>query len=161
MTFQSGDRVLVPWGLDELVGTVTDVFGPAPDPFVRVRVNPGGEDVVEVPIKASLLRLAPPAPSGTIEVTSVSLRDGRLMVGVTVDGAGIDRHVQVMTTREDAGALERELGPEDAPAELAAYALHIVSSMLESGTEVPDQYLLSHADALKVLRVAGARRQSG
>ena len=36
--FRNGDRVVVPWGLDQREGVVVDSFGPAEDPFVTVRL---------------------------------------------------------------------------------------------------------------------------
>lgn len=33
-----GDRVRVPWGLDELIGTVVEVYGPPGPPSVLVEV---------------------------------------------------------------------------------------------------------------------------
>jgi rRNA processing protein Gar1 len=59
----SGDRVIVPWGLDETSGTVTHVFGPSGAPFVMVRVDlvDADEDVQEagVGFRASDVRPAP------------------------------------------------------------------------------------------------------
>jgi rRNA processing protein Gar1 len=42
--FRPGDRVVVPWGLGEVFGTVVDVFGPPGAPFVMVRVELSGSD---------------------------------------------------------------------------------------------------------------------
>lgn len=40
-----GDRVVVPWGLEEVSGTVLSLFGPPGKQFARVEVElPGGED---------------------------------------------------------------------------------------------------------------------
>lgn len=33
-----GDKVEVPWGLDQLIGTVREVYGPPGKPFVMVEV---------------------------------------------------------------------------------------------------------------------------
>jgi len=61
--YRPGDRVVVPWGLDELAGTVVRVFGPRSHPFVMVRVDlvEGDEEVdeAEVGFKASDIRPAP------------------------------------------------------------------------------------------------------
>ncbi len=61
--YRNGDRVIVPWGLDEVDGTVIDTFGPTANPFVTVRVEiaEGDEDAVptDIGFKASDLRPAP------------------------------------------------------------------------------------------------------
>lgn len=61
--YRPGDRVFVPWGFDEVPGTVDHVFGPAGEPFVTVRVHlvETGEDVdeAEVGFKARDVRPAP------------------------------------------------------------------------------------------------------
>lgn len=62
-TYRPGDRVIVPWGLDEVTGTVVHVFGPRAEPFVVVRVDlvesEEGVDEAEVGFKASDIRPAP------------------------------------------------------------------------------------------------------
>jgi hypothetical protein len=83
------------------------------------------------------------------------------VVGVSVHGVGYDRYVEAHTTREDTETLERELWTEDGPAELAAYALNVVATMLESGQQLPDHYLLSHSDVRKIMQVATARGHVG
>ncbi len=52
--YMLGDQVLVPWGLDELVGVVVEVYGPSGSPSV----------LVEVPVHG--------ASGETLEVTTVS-----------------------------------------------------------------------------------------
>jgi hypothetical protein len=45
-----GDRVAVPWGLDEIVGQVVEVYGPTGHRHVVVRVplhGPSGETLLE------------------------------------------------------------------------------------------------------------------
>jgi rRNA processing protein Gar1 len=37
--FHKGERVVVPWGLDEVEGVVVDTFGPGRNPFVTVRIE--------------------------------------------------------------------------------------------------------------------------
>jgi len=152
-SFKRGDRVLVPWGLDDVVGVVEDIFGPPADPFVRVRVSVAGEtDGVGVPIKMSALREAPP---GSITVSSVALAGGRLVARVEVTGYGLDRQVQVWADHEQAATLEEVLGPAQARAELAGFAAHVVASMIEND-EGPVDYLLSWADVrYLVARAAG------
>ncbi len=45
-TFKPGDRVVVPWGLDEVMGTVLSLFGPPGKQFARVEIElQGGEEV--------------------------------------------------------------------------------------------------------------------
>jgi hypothetical protein len=39
-----GRRVRVPWGLDVIEGTITEVFGPPARQFARVRVELAGPD---------------------------------------------------------------------------------------------------------------------
>lgn len=60
--YRNGDRVIVPWGLDEVEGTVVDTFGPAGNPFVTVRIEfPDGDEPVEptdIGFRASDLRAA-------------------------------------------------------------------------------------------------------
>lgn len=36
--FKPGDTVEVPWGLDRLVGTVREIYGPSARPFAMVEV---------------------------------------------------------------------------------------------------------------------------
>ncbi|MGH9165654.1 MAG: hypothetical protein ACRDZW_09110 [Acidimicrobiales bacterium] len=142
-SFKRGDRVLVPWGLDDVVGVVEDIFGPPADPFVRVRVSVAGPgDEAEVPIKMSALREAPP---GSIAVSAVTSAGGRLVAQVDVRGYGLDRQVQVWADHDQSELLEKELGRERARAELAGFAAHVVASMLEN-EEGPMDYLLSRAD---------------
>ena len=152
-SFKRGEMVLVPWGLDDVVGVVEDIFGPEADPFVRVRVGvPGSGDTAEVPIRMSALR---EAPSGSISVSSVTSVDDRLVAQVEVAGLGIERGVQVWADRDTSRSLETLLGPEQARAELAGFAAHVVASMLQSGQELGD-YSLSRADARHlVARVTG------
>lgn len=61
--YRPGDRVLVPWGLDDVLGTVVHVFGPSGEPFVMVRVDllETEEDVQgnEIGFKASDIHPAP------------------------------------------------------------------------------------------------------
>lgn len=61
--YRQGDRVIVPWGLDELTGTVVHVFGPKGEPFVMVRVDLPDEDTEasdeEIGFRASDIRPAP------------------------------------------------------------------------------------------------------
>ena len=143
-SFKRGDRVLVPWGLDDVVGVVEDIFGPSADPFVRVRVRVAGPgDEAEVPIKMSALR---EAPSGSITVSSVTSTGGRLVALVEVRGYGLDRQVQVWADHEQSELLEKLLGRERARDELAGFAAHVVASMLEND-DGPFDYLLSRADA--------------
>lgn len=61
--YRPGDRVIVPWGLDEAPGAVVHVFGPPGAPFIMVRVDlidteEDGENA-EVGFKASDIRPAP------------------------------------------------------------------------------------------------------
>lgn len=49
-TLKFGDKVAVPWGLEEIVGTVVDVYGPRSRRSVLVRVpthGPSGETLAE------------------------------------------------------------------------------------------------------------------
>ncbi|CAN5886299.1 hypothetical protein BH24ACT15_BH24ACT15_05710 [soil metagenome] len=66
--YRPGDLVIVPWGLDNVPGTVIHVFGPPAEPFVRVRVDlvATDEDVAEAEIgfRASDLQPAPARASG-------------------------------------------------------------------------------------------------
>jgi hypothetical protein len=54
--FNSGDRVSVPWGLDEVEGTVLSLFGPPGKQFARVEIELVGDDepptleVVSLPV---------------------------------------------------------------------------------------------------------------
>jgi hypothetical protein len=51
-----GDKVAVPWGLDEIVGIVVDVYGPSMRRSVLVRVpirGPSGETLDESDISFS------------------------------------------------------------------------------------------------------------
>ena len=54
--FSSGDRVSVPWGLDEVKGTVLSLFGPPGKQFARVEIELAGDDeppvmeVVSLPV---------------------------------------------------------------------------------------------------------------
>lgn len=45
-----GDRVVVPWGLDEVDGTVLSLFGPLGKQFARVEIELSDDDtpVIEV-----------------------------------------------------------------------------------------------------------------
>lgn len=42
--FRPGRRVRVPWGLDYIEGTITEMFGPPAQQFARVRVELAGPD---------------------------------------------------------------------------------------------------------------------
>jgi primosomal protein N' len=48
-TFKPGDRVKVPWGLDDLIGIVIEVYGPrgAPSVLVEVPVHGASGEVLE------------------------------------------------------------------------------------------------------------------
>jgi hypothetical protein len=49
--FSSGDHVSVPWGLDEIEGTVLSLFGPPGKQFARVQIRLSGDNdrpVIEV-----------------------------------------------------------------------------------------------------------------
>jgi len=49
-TIKPGDKVAVPWGLDEVVGVVLEVYGPTARRSVLVRVptrGPSGETLTE------------------------------------------------------------------------------------------------------------------
>lgn len=65
--FHNGDRVVVPWGLDEIEGTVVDSFGPPANPFVTVRIDLGGSDEADGPtdigFRAADLRLPDTTPA--------------------------------------------------------------------------------------------------
>lgn len=60
--FHNGDRVIVPWGLDEVEGMVVDTFGPAANPFVTVRIefveSDDADEPTDIGFKASDVRLA-------------------------------------------------------------------------------------------------------
>lgn len=43
-TFKPGDRVVVPWGLEDVKGTVLSLFGPPGQQFARVEVELTGDD---------------------------------------------------------------------------------------------------------------------
>ena len=47
---KAGDRVHVPWGLDELVGVVREVYGPpgSPSVLVEVPIQGASGEVLEV-----------------------------------------------------------------------------------------------------------------
>lgn len=59
-SYRQGESVIVPWGLDEVLGTVVYVFGPRSEPFVMVRVNlvdsAENADEAEVGFRAGDLR---------------------------------------------------------------------------------------------------------
>ncbi len=61
--YRPSDKVIVPWGFDEVLGTVVDVFGPPAEPFVMVRVHlldtDEEVDEDEVGFKAGDIRPAP------------------------------------------------------------------------------------------------------
>lgn len=65
--FHNGDRVIVPWGLDEIEGIVIDTFGPPSNPLVTVRVDFGqdeeGEAHSDIGFRAANLRHADVAPA--------------------------------------------------------------------------------------------------
>ena len=51
LNFKPGDRVVVPWGLDDVTGTVLSLFGPPGKQFARVEVELAGDGdmpVIEV-----------------------------------------------------------------------------------------------------------------
>lgn len=54
--FNSGDQVTVPWGLDEVEGTVLSLFGPPGKQFARVEIKLSGDgdppalEVVSLPV---------------------------------------------------------------------------------------------------------------
>jgi rRNA processing protein Gar1 len=51
--FKQGDPVRVPWGVDEVVGTVVEVYGPPEHRYVLVRVptrGPAGEVLDETDV---------------------------------------------------------------------------------------------------------------
>lgn len=54
--FSSGDRVTVPWGHDEVEGTVLSLFGPPGKQFARVEIELASDDdpplveVVSLPV---------------------------------------------------------------------------------------------------------------
>jgi hypothetical protein len=56
-----GDKVVVPWGLDEVVGEVLEVYGPSPrHRYVNVRVpihGPAGETLQEEDISFPVNRV--------------------------------------------------------------------------------------------------------
>ncbi len=54
VTFKPGDRVVVPWGLDEVAGTVLSLFGPPGKQFARVEIELQGEEEVPVVEAVSL-----------------------------------------------------------------------------------------------------------
>jgi hypothetical protein len=62
--FNSGDRVSVPWGLDEVKGTVLSLFGPPGKQFARVEIELVGDDepptleVVSLPVDLLIHRAA-------------------------------------------------------------------------------------------------------
>lgn len=61
---QPGDRVRVPWGLDELFGVVEEVYGPSGHPFAMVTVpvhGSSGETLTETTISFPLDALTPVA----------------------------------------------------------------------------------------------------
>ena len=43
-TFKPGDRVVVPWGYEEVAGTVLSLFGPPGKQFARIEVELRGDD---------------------------------------------------------------------------------------------------------------------
>ncbi|MHB1517035.1 MAG: hypothetical protein ACYCVN_11255 [Acidimicrobiales bacterium] len=43
-TFKPGDRVVVPWGREDVTGTVLSLFGPLGKQFARVEVELTGDD---------------------------------------------------------------------------------------------------------------------
>ncbi|MDZ7731816.1 MAG: hypothetical protein U5R31_00735 [Acidimicrobiia bacterium] len=57
-----GDRVIVPWGLEEVEGVVVDTFGPATNAVVSVRIEFGDGDEAAEPsdigFRADDVRLA-------------------------------------------------------------------------------------------------------
>ncbi len=42
--FSSGDRVSVPWGFDQVEGTVLSLFGPPGKQFARVEIELSSDD---------------------------------------------------------------------------------------------------------------------
>ncbi len=66
VTLKPGDKVAVPWGLDEIVGVVREVYGPPlrRSAVVRVPVHgPSGEalDESDISFPAHVLRIVAPA----------------------------------------------------------------------------------------------------
>lgn len=62
MRIKPGDKVAVPWGLDEIVGVVVDVYGPPARRSALVRVptrGPSGEtlDESDISFPADTLRV--------------------------------------------------------------------------------------------------------
>lgn len=53
-TFKPGDRVVVEWGLDAVMGTVLSLFGPPGKQFARVEVELPGEEGVPLVEAVSL-----------------------------------------------------------------------------------------------------------
>jgi hypothetical protein len=53
-TFKPGDRVVVPWGLEDVTGTVLSLFGPLGKQFARVEVELTGDDELPVVEAGSL-----------------------------------------------------------------------------------------------------------
>jgi hypothetical protein len=159
-----GDRVYVAWGLDDVLGTVIDVFGPAREPYVRVRITLGdessGQDEIEVPIKMSDLRPALSSPgaegAGTFEVTSVRKLNDRLVVEVRTRWDSESSVVLVTAPPDETRRLESLLGHDRAQSELALFALHVVATQLESGESIAN-YLLIPQDVNQIHRTAKAR----
>lgn len=64
-TFKPGDRVLVPWGLEDVRGTVLSLFGPPGNQFARVEVELQGDDdgplIEAVSLPVDLLERSPNA----------------------------------------------------------------------------------------------------
>lgn len=64
LNLKPGDRIVVPWGLKTVEGSVVEVWG-TPAAHVRVALELGGpespEDIVTILLSPSLIELAKPA----------------------------------------------------------------------------------------------------
>ncbi|HEV8065615.1 MAG TPA: hypothetical protein VGP46_12310 [Acidimicrobiales bacterium] len=152
--FRPGDRVLVPWGLDDVLATVVDVFGPAGEPFVRVRLLRGEPAGAEIPVKAALVK---PAVSGSIEVTAIRNRNGQLEAEVSVGAGKRTQATTVVLPREEFRQLATKLTETSLRSEFARCAAWTVASVLESGESLNAKYRLSPAEASTILQNAALR----
>lgn len=60
--FKPGDKVIVPWGLEQVSGTILSLFGPAGKQFARVEVElPSEDDVPNVEALSLPVDLLQPA----------------------------------------------------------------------------------------------------
>lgn len=157
----------MPWGLDDVVGTVSEVFGPEAEPFVRVIVQPPGfdpdDEAVVVPIRMSAVREAPNEAvthdqlgrTGTIEVVSAGLHNNRLGATVFVRGLGKDRAIEVWLPRDETTLVIRQVGVDAAQRELAKFAISWVAQILErGGTPDAGSYMMSAEDAQQLVQRA-------